>query len=540
MKVPADFGDQKKVVWTIKIRGETFAIPGSLREEWQIDALEGEAGSGNTPPALGFDEGGPSGARARRASRSGDRRRSARRCRSPFCDGRWRRGRRALARRRSRHAHLVQASGAGSGHVRAADVAAHTDGRQGDDERDIQPARRLHHSRARERRSGVTAAGHAQCCWTNGYVKVTVPNETRTPHESGRRAAHWRMALPLALTAPNARRRGDRAHRAGADVHEGRRADPPGQVPGVPSAELDRADVAPHVRRCRRSTPTRSRRGRRAADAAVAHRQDRRHPGVQERPQPDRRADRDDRAAGSTRGAARATRRTCRRRAKFADPNRWQLADKMGGPPDLVIRSTPYTMPAHTQDKWYRPIDRDRADRAALGARDRRSSPCVPERPQDRPPRARVSPAGRDGRHRPRRDRAGHQNRARPVHGMGRRKDRPDFPARCRQADAARARTSAGRSTSTPMGEEVKDNHVELGVYFYPKGYVPPSTAPCSRCSTSRADRTSTFRRTRKPSRRTSTCCRRRRASRISSRTCTCAARRCRWRRSTPTAGARC
>ena len=39
----------------------------------------------------------------------------------------------------------------------------------------------------------------------------------------------------------------------------------------------------------------------------------------------------------------------------FADPNRWQLADKMGGPPDLVIRSTPYTLAAHTQDKWYRP-----------------------------------------------------------------------------------------------------------------------------------------------------------------------------------------
>ncbi len=60
VKVPADFGD-KKVVWTLRIRGETFAIAGSLRPEWQIDALEGEAGSGNTPPALKFSETGVEG-----------------------------------------------------------------------------------------------------------------------------------------------------------------------------------------------------------------------------------------------------------------------------------------------------------------------------------------------------------------------------------------------------------------------------------------------------------------------------------------------
>src|SRR5438552_4207217 len=61
VKVPADFGD-KKVVWTLKIRGETWAIPGGLHPNWQIDALEGEAGSGNTPPVLKFDPNGPEGA----------------------------------------------------------------------------------------------------------------------------------------------------------------------------------------------------------------------------------------------------------------------------------------------------------------------------------------------------------------------------------------------------------------------------------------------------------------------------------------------
>jgi hypothetical protein len=60
VKVPADFGE-KEITWTLKFRGATFAIPGSLHPNWQIDALEGEAGSGNTPPVLRFDATGPEG-----------------------------------------------------------------------------------------------------------------------------------------------------------------------------------------------------------------------------------------------------------------------------------------------------------------------------------------------------------------------------------------------------------------------------------------------------------------------------------------------
>ena len=33
----------------------------------------------------------------------------------------------------------------------------------------------------------------------------------------------------------------------------------------------------------------------------------------------------------------------------------WQLA-KQFGPPDLVIKSEPYTMPAHGQDLWFKPV----------------------------------------------------------------------------------------------------------------------------------------------------------------------------------------
>ena len=38
--------------------GETMAVPGHLRPEWQIDALR-EVTTGNTPPLLGFDPNGP-------------------------------------------------------------------------------------------------------------------------------------------------------------------------------------------------------------------------------------------------------------------------------------------------------------------------------------------------------------------------------------------------------------------------------------------------------------------------------------------------
>ena len=50
--VPANFGDKKKVTWTLRNRGETFSISGSLDPLWEIDALVGEAGANNTPPVL--------------------------------------------------------------------------------------------------------------------------------------------------------------------------------------------------------------------------------------------------------------------------------------------------------------------------------------------------------------------------------------------------------------------------------------------------------------------------------------------------------
>ena len=57
--VPADFGDER-VTWTISFRGETTAIPGHLHRDWMLDALEGEA-AGNTPPVIKFAPAGSEG-----------------------------------------------------------------------------------------------------------------------------------------------------------------------------------------------------------------------------------------------------------------------------------------------------------------------------------------------------------------------------------------------------------------------------------------------------------------------------------------------
>ena len=42
--------------------------------------------------------------------------------------------------------------------------------------------------------------------------------------------------------------------------------------------------------------------------------------------------------------------------AVFADDDVWNYADRFGGPPDLIVTSTPYTMPALAQDRWWKPL----------------------------------------------------------------------------------------------------------------------------------------------------------------------------------------
>lgn len=169
VKVPADFGD-KKVVWTVTFRGKTYAIPGSLREEWQIDALEGEAGSNNTPPVLSF---GASGPEARGpAGISVDRTASVG---TPLTidvvakdDG-------AGSSRGAAPVALTWFTHQGPAQVVFGTPTARLTPKGGTSSTTATFAKPGDYIiRVRATDSDVVGAGHSQCCWTNAFVKVRV------------------------------------------------------------------------------------------------------------------------------------------------------------------------------------------------------------------------------------------------------------------------------------------------------------------------------------------------------------------------------
>jgi hypothetical protein len=183
VKVPPDFGS-KEVTWTIEFRGATYAIPGNLRANWQIDALDGEAGSGNTPPALKFDANGPEG-RGPLGITSDPVSASAG---APVTLMVWSRddgkpstsvgsaGRSNVPVTLTWFAHQsppAAAAGRGVTFVPATSRVDASGGQASTQATFAAPGDYLVRVRANDA-SGVAGAGHAQCCWTNGFVKVVV------------------------------------------------------------------------------------------------------------------------------------------------------------------------------------------------------------------------------------------------------------------------------------------------------------------------------------------------------------------------------
>ena len=179
VKVPADFGE-RKVTWTLVVRGETLAVAGHLRPQWQIDAVEGEAGSGNTPPALRFSRQGAEGrgpggivgppmqattgrpvALTVWASDDGSA------WRSIASDG-----------RPGIPVTLTWFKHQGPGAVSFTEKSPRVDptGLATTMATFSAPGEYMLRVRANDA-SGVDDAGHAQCCWTNGFVRVTVRNQ---------------------------------------------------------------------------------------------------------------------------------------------------------------------------------------------------------------------------------------------------------------------------------------------------------------------------------------------------------------------------
>lgn len=175
--VPAGSPDLE-VFWTLAVRGERFRIPGHQKRNWRIDALEGEAGSGNTPPVLRFREDGPEGAGPRGVT--GDPRTAT--PGTPFDVTVWVRddGRPSTSvvsgGRQAVPVSLTWFKHQGPGDVTFSTPTARVPVTGGPATTSVtidEPGEYILRVRANDA-SGVSGAGHAQCCWTNGFVKVTV------------------------------------------------------------------------------------------------------------------------------------------------------------------------------------------------------------------------------------------------------------------------------------------------------------------------------------------------------------------------------
>jgi hypothetical protein len=170
--VPSNFGD-KRVVWTLKFRGQTYAIPGSLRPEWQIDAIEGEASADNTPPRISFTTGGAEG-RGPLGITS-----------APYSVAVGKPLALTVYVKDDARAEPVAKSAApvdvawfvhqGVGTVTFAPSTARLTPSGGTSSTSAvfsAPGEYLLRIRAND--SPVASAGHAQCCWSNAFVRVTV------------------------------------------------------------------------------------------------------------------------------------------------------------------------------------------------------------------------------------------------------------------------------------------------------------------------------------------------------------------------------
>lgn len=156
--------------------------------------------------------------------------------------------------------------------------------------------------------------------------------------------------------------------------------------------------------------------------------------------------------------------------AVFPDPTGWQLA-KDFGQPDLVITSPPYTLAPQTQDKWFRPV----TETGLTEARWVRAIEIKPSFPDGRRIVHHVLTTLDQGEE-------GVTGLAHEAHDVQR---TPGLfmewavgkVGEVFAADAGKLMLPGAKIRweihMFAIGREIKDNQVELGIYFYPKGVVP-------------------------------------------------------------------
>jgi hypothetical protein len=178
VQVPADFGSQR-IIWTLKIHGQTFAIPGGLHRDWQIDALNGEAGSENTPPKIQFGKNGTEGAGP--GGITADKSLSVS-VGKPLAinvwaidDGKYS-GSTYATGEAGLPVNLTWSKHQGPGDVTFSANSQDISYAGGEATTMVtfsMPGDYIIRVRGSDA-SGIDKAGHAQCCWTNGFVNVAV------------------------------------------------------------------------------------------------------------------------------------------------------------------------------------------------------------------------------------------------------------------------------------------------------------------------------------------------------------------------------
>lgn len=162
--VPATFGANDKVVWTLDVRGRKFAIPGRLHPLYEIDAL-GAPATGDTPPILRLAEDGPD-AQGPHGVTAGPLRAKVGQALPVTA---W------VTDEQSDAVTVRWSKWAGPGTVAFADDVQRTSAEAQHVTTNVTfGAPGSYVLYVRTQTASLSGAGHEQCCWTNGYVKVDV------------------------------------------------------------------------------------------------------------------------------------------------------------------------------------------------------------------------------------------------------------------------------------------------------------------------------------------------------------------------------
>jgi hypothetical protein len=172
--VPADFKD-RDVIWTLEAHGQRYSIPGRVKQGYEIDAL-GAPATGVIPPVLRFAEGGAE-ARGPKGLTHGPLSATVG---IPLQVSVW------ATDTGNRQVTLYWAKFRGPGDVKLepATVQVPRDAPGGLSTATVTfsaPGEYVLYVHGNN--SAVASAGHAQCCWTNGFIKVNVTS--RAPGGAG-------------------------------------------------------------------------------------------------------------------------------------------------------------------------------------------------------------------------------------------------------------------------------------------------------------------------------------------------------------------